>query len=79
MITGTELAQRFFTGNSTSYDVIARFCTLGLDRLWKRQILQRIPEGSRRIIDQGCGTGILTLQIAERFPHCRVIGVELRD
>lgn len=30
-------------------------------------------------MDQGCGTGILTFQIARKFPRSRVIGVELRD
>jgi len=78
-MTGTELAKRFFAGNSSTYDPIANFCTLGLDTLWKRQILERIPEGAKQIIDQACGTGILTLQIARRFPRCRVIGVDLHD
>lgn len=30
-------------------------------------------------MDQACGTGVLTFQIAHRFPRSRVIGVELRD
>ena len=32
-----------------------------------------------RILDQACGTGILTLKIARRFPQARIIGVDLTD
>ncbi|MBF0566055.1 MAG: class I SAM-dependent methyltransferase [Nitrospirae bacterium] len=74
-----QLAERFFTGNGTTYDSIARLSTLGFDARWKKKILSMIPEDSDKIIDQACGTGILTLRIAMRFPGCRVIGVELRD
>jgi demethylmenaquinone methyltransferase/2-methoxy-6-polyprenyl-1,4-benzoquinol methylase len=52
---------------------------LGFDRRWKRKILEQIPEGSSKIMDQACGTGILTLSIARQFPHCRVVGVDLLD
>ena len=76
---GTAVAERFFTGNSATYDQIAALTTLGLDGWWKRIILARIPEASRTIVDQACGTGILTFKIARRFPHARVIGVELQD
>ncbi len=74
-----EIVQRFFSGTGSTYDSVVNLNTFGFDALWKKQILKKIPEGSTCIMDQGCGTGILTFQIARRFPHCRVIGVELRD
>jgi demethylmenaquinone methyltransferase/2-methoxy-6-polyprenyl-1,4-benzoquinol methylase len=76
---GTALAERFFSGNGATYDQIANLSTLGLDLWWKRIILARIPAGSRTIIDQACGTGILTFKIARRFPRSRVVGVELQE
>jgi len=76
---GTALAERFFTGNGATYDQIAILSTLGLDPWWKRIIMAGIPEGARTIVDQACGTGILTFKIARRFPLARVVGVELRD
>ncbi|MFN2601812.1 MAG: class I SAM-dependent methyltransferase [Gemmatimonadaceae bacterium] len=79
MMTGTDLAKRFFSSNGTTYDQIANLSTLGLDIWWKKQILNKVPKGSRQILDQACGTGILTFKIARRFPHCRVIGVDLQD
>jgi demethylmenaquinone methyltransferase/2-methoxy-6-polyprenyl-1,4-benzoquinol methylase len=74
-----ETAHRFFSGTGTSYDLIVRVCTIGADLWWKSKILEKIPPNSHRIIDQACGTGILTFRIARRFPHSRVMGVELRD
>ena len=74
-----EFAERFFGGNAESYDHIARVSTLGLDGWWKRKILKKIPKAPDRILEQACGTGILTCKIARLFPACRVIGVELHD
>ena len=74
-----ELVNRFFSGTGPTYDSIVNLCTLGLDRSWKKKILAKIPEGSVRIMDQACGTGILTFQIAHQFPRSRVTGVELRE
>jgi demethylmenaquinone methyltransferase / 2-methoxy-6-polyprenyl-1,4-benzoquinol methylase len=79
MITGTELAERFFSSNGTTYDQIANLSTLGLDTWWKKLILDKVPKSSTQILDQACGTGILTFKIARKFPHCRVIGVDLQD
>jgi len=74
-----ELVHRFFSGTGPTYDFMVNLCTLGFDRCWKRKILERIPKGSIRILDQACGTGILTFQIARTFPHSRVIGVDLLE
>ena len=79
MMTGTDLAKRFFSNNGTTYDQIANLSTLPLDVWWKKQILDRVPKDSRQILDQACGTGILTFKLARKFPKSRVIGVDLQD
>ncbi|MEO5699277.1 MAG: class I SAM-dependent methyltransferase [Casimicrobiaceae bacterium] len=73
------LVERFFDGTATSYDAMVHWATLGIDRLWKRRIVQGIPIDARRILDLACGTGISTLTIAAARPGCDVVGVELRD
>jgi demethylmenaquinone methyltransferase / 2-methoxy-6-polyprenyl-1,4-benzoquinol methylase len=73
-----EVVHRFFSGTGLSYDRVATICTWGFDLYWKRRILAAIPGRPKRLLDQACGTGILTLDIARRFPDCEVIGVELR-
>jgi demethylmenaquinone methyltransferase/2-methoxy-6-polyprenyl-1,4-benzoquinol methylase len=77
--TGVELVHRFFAGTGPTYDLIANLCTVGFDISWKTKIMRKIPPKPAHIIDQACGTGILTLRIARRFPSCRVTGVELRS
>lgn len=72
------VVHRFFNGTGFSYDRVAAICTWGADLYWKRRILATIPGRPERLLDQACGTGILTLAIARRFPACEVIGVELR-
>jgi demethylmenaquinone methyltransferase/2-methoxy-6-polyprenyl-1,4-benzoquinol methylase len=76
---GTALAHRFFAGTGTSYDTVVKLFTLGFDGWWKKRIVDAIPKDASHIVDQACGTGILTFKIARRFPSCRVTGVELRD
>jgi demethylmenaquinone methyltransferase/2-methoxy-6-polyprenyl-1,4-benzoquinol methylase len=74
-----ELIERFFDGTGPSYDAMVHWATLGFDGRWKKRMLARIPDGDGPVLDLACGTGISTLSIARRFPHRRVIGVELRD
>ena len=73
-----ELVERLFAGTGSTYDLIVNLCTAGIDRLWKRQILARLPPNPQQIVDLAAGTGILTFAIAKRFPDCHVTGVELR-
>lgn len=74
-----ELVHRFFSGTGPSYDFMVNLCTLGFDRWWKKEILEKIPEGSMRVLDQACGTGILTSKIAQKLPLCRVVGVDVLE
>jgi demethylmenaquinone methyltransferase/2-methoxy-6-polyprenyl-1,4-benzoquinol methylase len=74
-----DLVHRFFSGTGPSYDFMVNFATLGIDRRWKRRIVSLLPANPKRVLDLACGTGILTLAIARRYPDCRVVGVELRD
>lgn len=75
----TALVERFFRGTGSTYDVVVNVATFGIDRRWKRRLVSLIPSGAERILDLACGTGISTLAIARRFPHSRVVGVDLRE
>ena len=74
-----EIVHRFFAGTGSSYDFMVNMATFGIDRLWKRRIVKLIPPNPSRILDLACGTGILTLDLARRYPGCQVVGVELRE
>jgi demethylmenaquinone methyltransferase/2-methoxy-6-polyprenyl-1,4-benzoquinol methylase len=73
------LVHRLFTGTGKSYDFMVNAATFGIDRLWKRRIVSLMPANPSCILDLACGTGISTLAIANRYPNCHIIGVELRQ
>lgn len=73
------LVQRFFSNTGSTYDFMVNAATFGIDRRWKRIIIDALPADPTRVADLACGTGILTFGIARRYPGCRVVGVELRD
>ena len=77
--TRPDLVRRFFSGTGSSYDRTIGLATLGFDRHWKKKILELISVNPVRIMDQACGTGILTFMIARRFPASHVVGVDLME
>ena len=74
-----SLVEQIFEGTSSSYDAVARAGTLGMDWWWKRRMMRLVPRDRpiRRILDLGCGTGILTFMLARGFPAANVVGVDL--
>ena len=73
-----DLVPKFFDETSQTYDRVVIWTTFGKDRYWKKEILKKIPAGDA-ILDLACGTGILTFQIAERFPESKITGVDITE
>tara|TARA_B100001167_G_C16744733_1_gene292855 strand:- start:110 stop:784 length:675 start_codon:yes stop_codon:yes gene_type:complete len=71
-----NLVPKFFDETGTTYDGVVSYGTLGKDKYWKRKILKQISNGTS-FLDLACGTGILTRQIAEKFPNAKIIGVDI--
>lgn len=58
------------------YDFFNRLVSLGMDKSWRTKVLQNIPKGSR-ILDLGCGTGDLSLEVAKTLgPSGEVVGLD---
>ena len=74
-----ERVHRFFSGTGRTYDAMVHYATFGIDHRWKRRIVSLIPPDVTRVLDLACGTGISTLAIAQAYPRCQVLGVELRE
>jgi demethylmenaquinone methyltransferase/2-methoxy-6-polyprenyl-1,4-benzoquinol methylase len=65
LIRGPQPLHGMFTAVPPRYDLINHVITLGQDTHWRRLAAQVCLEGnSRRILDIGCGTGDLTINIA---------------
>ncbi len=71
-----NLVPKFFDKTSVTYDKVVRWTTFGKDRYWKKEILKQIPE-VRLVLDLGCGTGILSRKISEKFPNAKIVGVDI--
>ena len=76
---GIEIVHQFFPGTGRTYDLIVNLCTFGFDRWWKGRIGNRIPADARLIMDQACGTGILTFKIARQWPGAHIVGVDVTE
>ena len=73
-----DLVPRFFDKTAQTYDKIVNFTTFGRDKYWKKEIIKKIPQ-CNYILDLACGTGILTFQIAKKFPDAQIIGVDVTE
>jgi len=71
-----NLVPKFFDETSTTYDGVVSYSTLGKDKYWKRKILEQISNGDS-FLDLACGTGILTREIAEKFPIAKIVGIDI--
>lgn len=71
-----NLVSRFFNNTADTYDRVVIWATLGKDNYWKKKILDQITN-SKSFLDLGCGTGILTRKIAQKFPDAKIVGIDI--
>jgi len=58
------------------YDLFNRLVSLGMDKSWRTKALRNIPAGAR-VLDLGCGTGDLSLEVAKMLgPSGEVVGLD---
>ncbi len=66
--------QQRFNRYAVSYDEYAVIYKAMADSLLERLALVKLEP--KIIIDLGCGTGYLTVQLAKRYPEAKVIGID---
>jgi tRNA (cmo5U34)-methyltransferase len=73
--TTPSTASDYFGSIVESYDSLIRRAVPRYDEMTAR-LLEYIPPSPRRILELGCGTGNLTLRLAERFPRATITTVD---
>ncbi|MBV34624.1 MAG: malonyl-[acyl-carrier protein] O-methyltransferase BioC [Rickettsiales bacterium] len=75
-LSSSDVARSFSKAAST-YDAAAFFQRIAGERLFER--LDYFKLEPKQIIDLGCGTGVFTRQLSERFPAAEVTGVDIAE
>jgi demethylmenaquinone methyltransferase/2-methoxy-6-polyprenyl-1,4-benzoquinol methylase len=75
-----EYNRRLFAVVAGRYDAVTTVLSFGRDRSWKRYLVGSLPEsGVHEALDIACGTGDLTLAVADRYAGARVVGADLAE
>jgi demethylmenaquinone methyltransferase/2-methoxy-6-polyprenyl-1,4-benzoquinol methylase len=69
---------RMFEIIAPRYDFITRFLSYGMDRGWKRKLVEMMNlKGNERVLDLACGTGDITFAMARRLPEGHAVGLDI--
>ena len=74
----TQEIARMFDEIAPTYDGLNRGLSLGLDKLWRRQLVRKAKALSpmESILDIACGTGDLTIELSKLRPE-RIVGIDI--
>src|SRR5215467_15550044 len=71
-------ANRLFETIATRYDFITGFLSYGMDRAWKRKLVDMAElSGDELVLDIACGTGDITFALARRLTTGRAVGLDI--
>ncbi len=57
--------RQMFEGVAPRYDLLNRVLSLGIDRSWRRRVVEALGLGAEHVaLDLWCGTGDLALELA---------------
>lgn len=66
-----------FAEAASHYDIATKLLSLGGDSVWKRRLVEALPEGPASVLDLACGTGDICFLLADRFPNATIEGLDL--
>ena len=66
-----------FNNIATTYDIVNKVSSLGLDDYWRNKIIQRLKKtNAKQLLDIACGTGAVSWTIYRKL-HLEVTGLDL--
>jgi demethylmenaquinone methyltransferase/2-methoxy-6-polyprenyl-1,4-benzoquinol methylase len=72
----TRHARELFAPLGPTYDRTARLLSFGQDPRWRRFLVSRVPRDAHDVLDVACGTAAVAIELAQRVPERRVVGVD---
>lgn len=76
---GTQV-RRMFDSIAGRYDMLNRMLSLGMDRSWRRKMVDSLrPSSPQRILDVASGTGDLALLMCRRLQPQQIIAADLSE
>ncbi|MBI9049006.1 MAG: ubiquinone/menaquinone biosynthesis methyltransferase [Anaerolineaceae bacterium] len=67
-----------FTRIARRYDLLNRLISLGFDQTLRRKMISRLNGKSiKRIVDIGCGTGDVSILLAQAYPHSLILACDM--
>jgi len=69
-----------FNSIAPKYDFLNHFLSLGIDRIWRRKLVNRILKDSpEMVLDVATGTADLAIVLAKRNSRVRITGIDISD
>jgi len=72
-------AHNVFQKISFCYDFMNDIITLGVHRLWKKDLIKNIPVESERVLDVCCGTGDIAIGIGKKLKNSQIKALDFSD
>jgi demethylmenaquinone methyltransferase/2-methoxy-6-polyprenyl-1,4-benzoquinol methylase len=75
-----EMVRNMFSAIAHRYDLLNHLLSFGMDILWRKRAVALLgPLDGREILDLACGTGDLSIAIAEASGSVRVVGGDFSE
>jgi ubiquinone/menaquinone biosynthesis methyltransferase len=72
--------KQIFTEIAPRYDFITRALSFWCDASWKRDLIAALPLQEKPFcLDLACGTGDITLLLAEKYPQGHIVGLDITE
>lgn len=74
-----ESVSSMFNDIAPRYDFLNHFLSLGIDKIWRRKVRQKLPKNSnQKILDIATGTGDLAIELSKAKPES-ILGIDIAE
>lgn len=75
-----EQVRNMFNNIAGKYDFLNHFLSLGIDHIWRKQVVRLIKhQYPVQILDIATGTGDLAVAVAKALPDSKIIGADISE